>query len=55
MDAKRVIVVIGDYVRPKSQTDFEAVTDSKDIVKALDVRSRTFMIARMESKKDLDQ
>ena len=54
VDAKRVVVVIGDYVRPKSKTDFEAVTESRDIVKTLDVRSRTFMIARMESKNDLD-
>lgn len=54
VDAKRIVVVIGDYVRPKSKTDFEAVNESRDIVKSLDVRSRTFMIARMESKNDTE-
>ena len=56
-DAKRIIVVIGDLRGPKSkaETDFDAVKKSSDLFKkgkALDVRSRTFMVARMESTAD---
>ena len=53
-DARRVVVVIGDLVKPKSKTDFKSITSSADLAKngkALEVRSRTFLIARMESEK----
>jgi uncharacterized protein (TIGR02598 family) len=53
--ARRIIVVIGDLVRPKSVTDFEHTTKAEDLTKSagqLDVRSRTFVVTRMESVKD---
>lgn len=52
-DARRIVVVIGDLVRPKSAKDFEAATKSTDLSKSgkhLDLRSRTFVISRMESE-----
>ena len=55
-DARRVAVVIGDLVKPKSKTDFESVTSTKDLAKngkALEVRSRAFLITRMESDNKL--
>lgn len=57
-DAKRVVVVIGDILKPKSQKDFDSISNSSDLAKvgkALDVRSRTFLVARMESENDVDQ
>ena len=52
-DARRVVVVIGDIFRPQSAKDFESVTRSSELFKngkPLDVRSRTFIITRMESE-----
>ena len=51
-DAKRIVVVIGDLVRPKSLKDFENIKQASDLKKpkgTLDVRSRTFIVTRMES------
>lgn len=60
VDAKRIVVVIADMVRPQSVTDFDSVTTSEDLKrkssaggKALDVRSRTFIVTRMESETDV--
>lgn len=58
-DAKRIVVVIGDFLRPKSKNDFKSVSNSEDLAKEkdgkpLDVRSRTFLVARMESLNDRD-
>ena len=53
-DAKRVVVVIGDRFRPQSKKDFESVSKASELSKngkSLDVRSRAFIIARMESVK----
>ena len=52
-DARRVVVVIGDLVKPKSVKDFDSITSSADLAKngkALEVRSRTLLITRMESE-----
>ena len=52
-DARRVVVVIGDVFRPQSVKDFDAVTNSQDLAKngkPRDVRSRTFIVSRMESE-----
>ena len=52
-DARRFVVIIGDLVRPKSKTDFEAIADSDELAKngkALDVRSRTFFITRLDAE-----
>jgi uncharacterized protein (TIGR02598 family) len=53
--ARRIIVVIGDLVRPKSVTDFEHTTRVEDLSKPagqLDLRTRTLVVTRMESVKD---
>lgn len=52
-DARRIVVVIGDLVRPQSTKDFDSVTQSSELAKngkPLNVRSRTFIITRMESE-----
>jgi uncharacterized protein (TIGR02598 family) len=54
-DARRVVVVIGDLVRPKSSDDFNAIDESSDLQqknRPMDVRSRTFIVSRMEAEKD---
>ncbi len=56
-DSKRIVVVIGDFLQPKSKADFNSVKKSSDLFKdgkALNVRSRTFIVARMESENDID-
>ena len=57
-DAKRIVVVIADMVRPQSVSDFDSVNTSQDLKgrsggKPLDVRSRTFIVTRMESENDI--
>lgn len=57
-DAKRVVVLVGDLLKPKSERDFESINDSSDLTKNaknLQIRSRTFLVARMESENDIDQ
>ena len=52
VDSRRIVVVIGDLIRPKSRTDFKDVKSSSDLLKvnhALDVRARTFIVSRMEA------
>lgn len=52
-DARRVVVVIGDIPKPKSAKDFASITKVGDLAKngkPLEVRSRTFIITRMESE-----
>jgi hypothetical protein len=54
-DSRRIVVVIGDLVRPKSRTDFEATKKAEDLQqknRPMDVRSRTFIVSRMEAAKD---
>ena len=56
-DALRIIVVIGDKIRPKSIDDFEGIKTGDDLKKAsgkLDVRLRAFIVTRMESSNDKD-
>ena len=55
-DAKRIVVIVGDLRGEKSQAekDFRSVTKSTELRKGLAIRSRTFMIARMDSERDLD-
>jgi len=58
-DAKRIVVVIGDLrgKETKAERDFESVKKSSDLIKdgkSLDVRSRSFIVARMESENDVD-
>jgi uncharacterized protein (TIGR02598 family) len=55
-NAKRIAVIIGDLVRPKSFTDFRDIDDSEDLKqknRPMDVRSRTFIVTRMESEHDI--
>ena len=52
-DSRRIVVIIGDLVRPKSATDFAAVTRSEDLQqknRPMDVRARTFIVTRMEGE-----
>ena len=52
-DARRIVVVIGDSFKPQSVKDFNSVTSVNDLSKngkALSVRSRTFIITRMDSE-----
>ena len=58
-NAKRIVLVIGDVPRPQSVADFDSVNTSEDLKKKsgstgkpLDVRSRTFIVTRMESELD---
>ena len=58
-DAKRIVVVIGDILRPQSIKDFDSVTTAESLKekspssgKSKDVRSRTFIATRMESELD---
>ena len=53
--AYRIIVVIGDKIRPKSIDDFKNINRASDLEKSngkLDVRSRAFIVTRMESSND---
>ena len=55
-NTRRIAVIIGDLVRPKSFADFGAIDDSEDLQqknRPMDVRSRTFIITRMESEHDI--
>jgi uncharacterized protein (TIGR02598 family) len=55
-NTRRISVIIGDLVRPKSFTDFGSIDDSEDLQqknRPMDVRSRTFIITRMESEHDV--
>ncbi len=57
-DARRIVVVIGDLVQPQSVTDFNSVATSEDLKKKstsgkpLEIRSRAFVVTRMESETD---
>jgi uncharacterized protein (TIGR02598 family) len=54
-NARRVVVVVGDLARPKSADDFNAIDESSDLQqknRPMDVRSRTFIVTRMESEND---
>lgn len=51
-DARRIIVVIGDVLRPKSKTDFDSARTAAALEKSnppLDLRTRAFIVTRLES------